>query len=243
MNLEMIVTLAIPSTFIGLALLERIAPARPLPKVSWWKSKGAFFFVLTGVLATVAPMLWADFFVAHRLFDLSGLGIIGGAVLAFVVMQFFAYWWHRAMHKSDFLFRWFHQMHHSAERIDIFGASYFHPFDILGFAFVQTTVPMLLGVSPEAALICGYASAFYGYFQHTNVRTPQWLGYLIQRPESHSLHHARGVHANNYGDLPIWDLAFGTFKNPARFEAEAGFWDGASREVGRMLIGRDVARS
>jgi hypothetical protein len=28
-------------------------------------------------------------------------------------------------------------------------------------------------------------------FQHTNIRTPQLLGYIVQRPESHSVHHAR----------------------------------------------------
>ena len=37
-----------------------------------------------------------------------------------------------------------------------------------------------------------------------NVRTPQWLGYLVQRPESHSVHHQRGVHAYNYSDLPLF---------------------------------------
>jgi sterol desaturase/sphingolipid hydroxylase (fatty acid hydroxylase superfamily) len=242
MNLELLVTLAIPTTFIGFVVLERLMPARPLPKMSWWKAKGTFFFLFTGVLSTLAPMLWADFFVAHRLFDLSGLGIIGGAIVAFVGFQFGSYWWHRTMHRTDFLWRWFHQMHHSAERIDIFGANYFHPFDIVGFAFVGTTIPMLLGVSPEAALISGYLGVFYAFFQHANVRTPQWLGYLIQRPESHSLHHGRGVHGYNYGDFPLWDIVFGTFKNPAHFEAEAGFWDGASQQIGRMLIGRDVTR-
>ena len=58
------------------------------------------------------------------------------------------------------------------------------------------------------------------------------------------MHHARGVHAFNYADLPLWDLVFGTFRNPPAFEAETGFWDGASKRVGKLLLGRDVvARS
>lgn len=36
------------------------------------------------------------------------------------------------------------------------------------------------------------------------------------------------------------DLLFGTFRNPADFVSEHGFWDGASAEVGPMLLGRDV---
>ena len=55
------------------------------------------------------------------------------------------------------------------------------------------------------------------------------------------MHHARGVHAFNYADFPLWDLVFGTFRNPRAFEAETGFWDGASKRVGKLLLGRDVA--
>jgi hypothetical protein len=79
-------------------------------------------------------------------------------------------------------------------------------------------------------------------FPHLNVRTPQWLGYFIQRPEAHAVHHTRGVHAYNYGSFPLWDIVLGTFRNPARFPTEAaGFWDGSSRPLGAMLLGRDVS--
>ena len=57
------------------------------------------------------------------------------------------------------------------------------------------------------------------------MRTPRWLGYLIQRPESHCRHHEFGVHASNYSDLPLWDILFGSFHNPASWEGRAGFSD------------------
>jgi sterol desaturase/sphingolipid hydroxylase (fatty acid hydroxylase superfamily) len=63
----------------------------------------------------------------------------------------------------------------------------------------------------------------------------------VQRPESHSRHHARGVHAGNYSDLPLFDLLFGTFHNPRDFAAETGFYDGASSRVADMLRFRDVS--
>jgi sterol desaturase/sphingolipid hydroxylase (fatty acid hydroxylase superfamily) len=77
-------------------------------------------------------------------------------------------------------------------------------------------------------------------FQHANLRTPRWLGYIIQRPESHAVHHERGVHAGNYGNLAIWDIAFGTFHNPPRAPAQAGFYDGASSRIPEMLVGLAV---
>ena len=48
------------------------------------------------------------------------------------------------------------------------------------------------------------------------------------------------MHAFNYGDLPIWDLLLGTFKNPATFEGRCGFESPADRRLGAMLAFADV---
>ncbi len=72
---------------------------------------------------------------------------------------------------------------------------------------------------------------------------PQWLGYFVQRPESHSVHHARGVHQYNYSDLPLFDVLFGTFRNPKDFVSESGFYDGASAKVPEILLFKDIAGS
>jgi sterol desaturase/sphingolipid hydroxylase (fatty acid hydroxylase superfamily) len=100
----------------------------------------------------------------------------------------------------------------------------------------------ILGLDPGAAAVVNLFLTFNAVFQHANIRTPQWLGYIIERPESHSAHHERGVHRYNYSDLPLWDIVFGTFKNPKTFEGEAGFYDGASTRVVDMMLGRDVSR-
>ncbi len=42
---------------------------------------------------------------------------------------------------------------------------------------------------------------------------------------------------------PLFDLLFGTFKNPKDFAAEQGFYDGASARVVDMLRGHDVANA
>ena len=91
-----------------------------------------------------------------------------------------------------------------------------------------------------SASAVGFVSAFYGMFQHWNVRTPRWIGYIIQRPESHGLHHELGIHGRNYSDFPLWDMLMGTFVNPETFDGEVGFAGTAPDHIGDMLLFRDV---
>jgi sterol desaturase/sphingolipid hydroxylase (fatty acid hydroxylase superfamily) len=148
------------------------------------------------------------------------------------------------MHRVHWIWRSFHQMHHSAERLDSFGAFYFSPFDVVGFTFLTSlSLTVVVGLSAQAVTYAISATTFLAIFQHLNVRTPQWLGYFVQRPESHSVHHARGIHHYNYSDLPLFDLLFGTFRNPKDFASEAGFYDGASAKMPQILVFRDIAGS
>ena len=135
----------------------------------------------------------------------------------------------------------FHQMHHSAERLDTYGAFYFSPLDMIGWTALSTVCfSVLTGLTPQAITITLLVTNFLGIFQHANINTPVWLGYLIQRPESHTVHHAKGIHAYNYSDLPLFDILFGTFRNPARYEHETGFYNGASSRIKDMLLFREV---
>ena len=172
--------------FVAFIIYEAVRPARrDLPKVTWWKLKGIVFFVSTAVISSVLPFVWAGFVKNHSLLNLSGLGTLAGAAVGYFVFQFFNYWWHRLQHTSSFIWRWSHQMHHSAERVDIFGVALFHPFDVVAFTVLSTSVfSLLLGLAPGAAALAGIYGLFAAFFQHANIRTPRWLGYLIQRPEA-----------------------------------------------------------
>jgi sterol desaturase/sphingolipid hydroxylase (fatty acid hydroxylase superfamily) len=240
--MEDLVTAALLSAYAGLVALDFLKPARSFPKLRFWRLKGFFFFVLNVALFTILPFVWDEHLAQYRLFDATGLGVVGGAIVGVLMLQLFQYMWHRTMHRVPFLFRWFHQMHHSAERMDIWGAMYFSPLDVVGFAFMGSLALALVGIAPEAAVLANGIGTFAALFTHANLRTPQWLGYFIQRPENHALHHERGIHAYNYADIPVWDLVFGTFRNPKAWNAQAGYYDGASKRVGAMLIGRDVTR-
>ena len=116
------------------------------------------------------------------------------------------------------------------------------PFDMIGFTLLGTVCfSFIAGVPPQSITIILLVTNFFSIFQHANIKTPEWLGYIVQRPESHAIHHARGIHAFNYSDLPLFDMIFGTFRNPKTYGHEAGFYNGASKRIGDMLLFKDVS--
>jgi sterol desaturase/sphingolipid hydroxylase (fatty acid hydroxylase superfamily) len=237
-----IVGLLVPVTYFVMLGAERLWPARAFPPRRGWTWIGIAFLVLIGTVSTVVPLLFDPaWLAAHRWLDGSPLGVAGGTVVGYVVLSGLMYAYHRTVHTVPLLWRLTHQIHHSPQRVDISGSVLFHPVEMVIQALLQLFVTLIvLGLDPLAAALTGYVAAFYGMFQHWNIHTPQWLGYLIQRPEAHCEHHRLGVHASNYGDLPIWDLLLGTFRNPKHFEGECGFEAPADRRLGAMLGLRDV---
>jgi len=237
-----IVGLMIPVTYFVMLAAEKLWPAREFPPRKGWQIIGIVFLVLIGTLSTVIPLLIpADWLSAHRWMDGTRLGIAGGIVVGYLVLSGIGCATHRTFHNVSFLWRGIHQLHHSPNRVDIPGSVLFHPLEVIFQVLVQIFVTVIvLGLEPLAAALVGYVAAFYGMFQHWNIRTPQWLGYVIQRPESHCVHHRLGVHYYNYGDLPIWDMLFGTFRNPKEFRGECGFEGGADVRIGAMLGFVDV---
>lgn len=236
------VSLGVLALYAGLILWEALAPARRLPVVRGWIPRALASFAVYFFLSSYLPLIWDRYLAPWQLFDLTHLGTVSGAAIGLLVYNALQYPWHRAMHASNGLWRSFHQMHHSAERVDTFGAFYFSPLDMIGWTVLGSLAMVLIvGVSPQSATLFLFAGMFTAIFQHANVNTPRWLGVLIQRPESHAIHHGRGLHRYNYTDLPIFDILFGTFRNPKGYDMEAGFYDGASARVGDMLLFRDVS--
>ena len=59
------------------------------------------------------------------------LGAVPAAALGYLAITFVFYWWHRARHEVPLLWRWLHQVHHSAARIEVATSFYKHPVEIL----------------------------------------------------------------------------------------------------------------
>jgi sterol desaturase/sphingolipid hydroxylase (fatty acid hydroxylase superfamily) len=235
------------ATWIGLLSLpvfivwDLLRPRRSFDSPRFWRPVALLVSAFSFVLSLKVGELWGSL-VSGSLVNGAALGTWGGAAVGILVYELVHYWYHRAAHRFDWLWRAAHQMHHSPKAIESLGAYYTHPLDTVLFTTWGSLVFFpLLGLSPEAGAVAAAFLAFNAAFQHANIRTPRWLGYIVQRPESHGIHHERGVHAFNYCDLPLWDIVFGTFKNPARWENEAGFYPAASLRLGAMLVGRDIS--
>lgn len=229
----------------GFLLLDFIWQSRRFDKTRHWRFRGLAVTVAIFFFSGEVAMLWSDMLGDFHLFDGAGLGIWSGAVVGIVVYEFIHYWYHRLAHERKWLWLAGHQMHHSAESLDTFGAYYLHPFDAFMFTTIASLVFYpLLGLLPEAGIVGALFLTFNAMFQHANIKTPHWLGYLIQRPESHVIHHAKGHHRDNYCDIPVWDMVFGTFRNPKSEQVpdECGFYKGASSRIVAMLLGRNVSR-
>ncbi len=233
------------SVVLGVAILmiaiERARPGRTFPTVRGWWTRALLLNGVQVAIVLVAGRAWDGWMLEQRPWSLDGIGVVPGALVGYFAITFVYYFWHRARHASPLLWRLLHQVHHSPSRIEIVTSFYKHPVEILANGVLSSAICYLVvGIGPEAAagavLLSGLAELVY----HWNVRTPYWMGFVFQRPESHLVHHERGRHAQNYSDIPAWDMLFGTFENPRAAPEACGFEPEKEARLGDMLVFRDV---
>ncbi|MFN0119704.1 MAG: sterol desaturase family protein [Blastocatellia bacterium] len=234
----------IPLVVIVCALIliavECLAPGRQWPVVRGWWARVALLNAGQAAVVWLAGVVWDGWMLRNRPWSADGLGDAGGALPGYFVITFVYYWWHRWRHEIGFLWRWFHQTHHSPARIEVITSFYKHPFELIANSLLISAILYLVaGLGPRAATGALLISAIAELFYHWNVRTPYWLGFVIQRPESHCVHHQAGLHTYNFADLPLWDMLFGTFRNPREWHAQCGFGENEHR-LAEMLRGVDV---
>ncbi len=227
-----------------LLLIEWRWPNRREPLDPLWIARAMSLLIVGMVLTALLGDGFAASMESVRLFP--GLAMVLApmpawlaGLIGYVAVTFFVYWWHRARHAYGLLWRVFHQVHHSPHRIEVVTAFYAHPADFLANALIVNAVAYsLLGMLPSAAVWTAIWVGVFELWEHTNIRTPRWLGYLIVRPEMHRIHHELERHTNNFG-LPIWDMLFGTYENSLR-QVECGFAPAREARLAAMLACRDV---
>lgn len=225
-----------------MVLTERLWPAQKLPTVRLWWMRIAFVNMAQLGIVIVAGYTWDRWLASASLFKLSDLmqpWAAGG--VAYFISTLIYYFWHRIRHESSFFWRLCHQLHHSPRRIEVLASFYKHPVEIMINSVLSALIVYaFLGLSIEAAAIYTTLTAVAEYFYHWNLKTPRWVGWLIQRPESHRVHHQFKHHSQNYADLPLWDWIFGTLKNPAKSPKRCGFTPRREDRFSEMLAFRDV---
>lgn len=225
-------------------VIELAAPGRPWKAVTGWWLRAVLLNLVQLGSVFVAGLTWDRWFQGRGLWQAEEtFGLAGGAVFGYLVITFIYYWWHRARHQVPLLWRLFHQVHHSPQRIEVITSFYKHPAEIFANSALSSAILYLLcGLSPEGAALAVMITGLAELFYHWNVRTPYWVGFVLQRPESHCIHHQQGWHWQNFADLPLWDMLFGTFHNPRRIDRPCGFAGDAERRLGAMLMFLDVHR-
>jgi sterol desaturase/sphingolipid hydroxylase (fatty acid hydroxylase superfamily) len=232
--------LVIISTAIFL-IWERVLPGRQLPRATGWYLRSLSINLIQLGITLITGKLWIEIFDEQSLLGLAdwNMPVLEG-FSGWFIGTFVFYWWHRLRHRNGF-WHVFHQIHHSASRIEILTSFYKHPIEILTNSFLTALILFpFLGVSLMASFWYNFFAATGEYFYHANVKTPSWLRYFIQTPELHSIHHQYDVHHYNYGDIPLWDRLFGTYRDTVTFTERCGFPEGAEQRLTEMLAFRDV---
>ena len=226
-------------------LIERWWPANGLPKVPhWWPRVILTNFVQVAIVFIMGltwdkwlmTMEWSPPWAVRQY-----MGIVGQVAIGYIGLTFIYYWWHRVRHDSQFLWKLCHQIHHSPRRMEVLMSFYKYPVEITINGLLSSFIVFpLIGCTPQAAALVTLATGLAEFFYHWNISTPRWLGPFFQRPESHRVHHQKNHHTNNYSDIPLWDIIFGTYQNPKEKIAECGYTASREDRFEDMLGFRDV---
>src|SRR5438552_5199850 len=128
---------------VGIAVEYRWT-ARVYPTRPWWRTTCIAFSLGCGAVAVIVRTALSAMIGSAHVIDSSVLGAWQVPV-GVASITFFTYWTHRfVFHRTDFAFRWIHQLHHSAERVDVFGANFGHPLQVVVQGIIIATMFQLV---------------------------------------------------------------------------------------------------
>jgi sterol desaturase/sphingolipid hydroxylase (fatty acid hydroxylase superfamily) len=170
------------------------------------------FTLLISPLVVVPVTAWANL---HGLgWRPAWWGGWSGLLLDLVLLDLWIYWWHRANHEIDFLWR-FHGVHHLDELLDSTSALRFHFGEVFLSALVRAVVIILLALPLASVLLFEALILVSAIFHHSDARLPQRLEQALARviitPSIHWVHHhaVRADTDSNYGTIfSFWDPLF-----------------------------------
>ncbi|MHC4713237.1 MAG: sterol desaturase family protein [Planctomycetota bacterium] len=137
-------------------------------------------------------------------------------VLAFLLMDYTFYWWHRVTHEWPLLWR-FHNVHHFDPDLDVSTSFRFHFAEIIISTVFRAAQILVIGATP--GMFLAYQAVFLAatMFHHGNLGMPvdleRSLNLMFVTPRMHGIHHSvvRGETNSNYGSVfRWWDALHGT---------------------------------
>ena len=229
-----------------LIIIEKKYPAHKLPIVSNWYPWTLSLNLIQLIVAVLGHYFYVENFNGFSLVKLNiGSNPYINGFVGYIIMTWVFYWWHLLRHQIDFLWLIFHQVHHSPTRMEILTSFYKHPLEVIFNSIIMIILlNPILGMDAKAGVYTSIFTAVGEFWYHLNIKTPHWIGYFIQRPESHRLHHLQNTRiCKNYTDLPIWDILNRTFENPVNEFHPIGFNNGIETNVMSMMMFNDVRKN
>lgn len=207
--------------------LERLFPRNPQQKMlrrGWTTDLNYFLFGHVGIqLFTFLSIVPAQHFFAwainadfQRAIAAQPLWLQVIEIL--VVVDFFSYWIHRALHEVPALWK-IHAVHHSSEHMDWLASSRLHFLEIIANRLVGYLPIFILGFAAPAVYAYLVFISFHAIFIHANVRFRfPYFRWVLATPEFHHWHHssqAEAIDRNYAAFLPVYDWLFRTAWLPA----------------------------
>lgn len=167
-------------------------------------------------------------------------------VLAFLLLDFTFYYWHRLNHRIPFLWR-FHNVHHIDMDLDVSTALRFHFGEITLSILFRVLQLAVIGASAETFLVFETCFEAAAQFHHSNWRLPfrveRLLNELIVTPRMHGLHHSVVEEETNSNYSTIfcwWDRLNGSFRMITETHSVTigvpAYHDPASQGIVRLLL-------
>lgn len=149
--------------------------------------------------------------------ELGGWELAGRFVIYLAVVDFLAYWRHRAFHHWPLLWR-LHKLHHADTAMNAIAGWRSHWLNEITY-FIPVTIPAMILFGPlDVPLVVILAYTATGFWNHANIRLQLGpLTPIVSGPQYHRIHHSilpHQVDKNFAGFFPVFDMLFGTYCRP-----------------------------
>ncbi len=136
-------------------------------------------------------------------------------IIAFILMDFAAYWSHRWNHEFNLLWNR-HIVHHSSEEFNLSAALRQSISGIVAIYFFLYIPMALVGIPTKVIAILAPLHLFAQFWYHTRlINKMGFLEHIIVTPSHHRVHHAINpeyIDKNYAAIFIVWDKWFGTFQ-------------------------------
>ncbi|MFA5180102.1 MAG: sterol desaturase family protein [Syntrophales bacterium] len=243
------------SIFIVIAIMEMIAPRRPLVlrrSLRWFGNlsiqlvNGILPRLLFPILPVGMAALWAQ--KGWGLLNVVPLPTTAAILSSLLILDLVIYAQHLLFHRIHFFWR-IHRMHHTDMDLDLTSALRFHPLEIMISLLIKMAVVAALGPPAVAVFIFEILLNGMAMFNHGNFRIPtrmdNRLRIIMVTPDMHLVHHSihRQESNHNFGfNLSWWDRLFGTYQAEPAAGREGmiigltGFLDDRYSHLGKMIL-------